>query len=312
MAEEITLPTGIKIIKKDPQKAVIEIEGCYPGYGITLANSLRRILLSSLKGAAVTSFKIKGVDHEFSTISGVLEDVIQISLNLKQLRFRVHSDKEQKLSLKGKGEKKLTAKDLKTPPEVEIINKDAHLITLTDKKAEIEMEITVNTGYGYETSEERKKEKLPIGTISLDAAYSPVRKVSYEVEEMRVGKRTDYNRIILEIDTDASISPEEAFRKASEILKSQFAFLEAEKAETIEEKKEKVPEKKEKIDPSRLSLDDLGIPTRIANILEDNRIKTAAGLIQRKKESLQQIEGLGAKSIEKIEKALDKYDLSLK
>lgn len=311
MSDEITLPTGIKITKKEPKKAIIEIEGCYPGYGITLANSLRRILLSSLKGAAVTNFKIKGVDHEFSTISGILEDVIQISLNLKQLRFRVHSDKEQKLTLKGKGERKFTAKDLKTPPEVEVINKDAHLITLTDKKSKLEMEMTVNTGYGYESSEEGKKEKLPIGTISLDAAFSPVRKVSYEVEEMRVGERTDYNRIILEIDTDASITPEEAFRKASEILKNQFDFLGTKKAKIIEEKKEE-PEKKKKLDPSGLSLDDLGIPTRIANILEDNRIKTAAGLIQRKKETLEKTKGLGPKSVEKIGKALDKYGLKLK
>lgn len=306
---EITLPTAIKLTKQGDNKATLEIAGCYPGYGVTLANSLRRVLLSSLKGAAVTSFKIKDVEHEFSTIPDILEDVIQIGLNLKQLQFKMHTDKEQKLTLEENGEKKVTANDLETTPNVEIINEDAHLLTLTSKKASIEMEILVNAGYGFDASEERGKEKLPIGTISLDASYSPVRKVSYDIEEMRIGERTDYNRILMDIHTDGSITPEEAFRKANEILKDQFEFLEKEKFEEVEEKEE--PKKKE-IEPADLSLEDLQLPTRIINILEANRIKSAAGLIRRKKETLSETEGLGPKSVEKIEKALAKHKLELK
>jgi len=244
METNILLPKPPKIIKKGENRAMFEIENCYPGYGITLGNAFRRALLSSLPGAAVTSVKIKGVDHEFSTMPHVLEDVIQIILNLKQVRFKLYSDGPVILSLQAKGEKKVKASDIKASSDVEVINKDTHIATLTDKKAEIEIEIEVNRGLGYMPVEQRKKEKLTIGSIAVDAIFSPIKRVNYEIENMRVGDRTDFNRLQVDIETDGSISPEEAFEKAARILVNHFSlFAVPEKTEEKELEKKSSPVK---------------------------------------------------------------------
>lgn len=252
MEPNVLLPKPPKIIKKGENRAMFEIENCYPGYGMTLGNAFRRVLLSSLPGAAVTSVKIKGVDHEFSTMPHVLEDVIQIILNLKQVRFKLYSDSPVILSLKAKGEKKVKASDIKASSDIEVINKDTHIATLTDKKAEIEIEIEVDRGLGYMPVEQRKKEKLTIGSIAVDAIFSPIRRVNYEIENMRVGDRTDFNRLQIDIETDGSISPEEAFEKAARILVNHFSlFVGPEKTEEKEPEKKsppvKVPEAKKKL-----------------------------------------------------------------
>ncbi len=227
----INLPKQPKIIKKEGNKAIFEIEALYPGYGVTVGNSLRRVLLSSLTGAAVTQVKIKGISHEFSTISGILEDVILIILNLKQLRFKVFTDELQKATLKVKGEKKVKGADFSLPSQIELINKDCHIATLTSKSAELEMEIQIEKGIGYSSREARKRtvarsqEKLEIGVISLDATFTPVKTVSYKIENMRVGEKTDYDRLFLEIETDGVITPEEAFCRASEILVNHFSMF---------------------------------------------------------------------------------------
>lgn len=221
----IKLPNLPKIIKKEGNKAVFEIEPLYPGYGVTVGNSLRRVLFSSLEGSAVTQMKIKNLSHEFSTIPGVLEDVIMIMLNLKQLRFKFFSDEPQKATLKIKGEKEIKASDFKFPAQVEIVNKNCHIATLTSKSAELEMEIQIEKGIGYSSREERQKEKLEIGAIAVDAIFTPIKKVNYKVENMRVGKRTDYDRLFLEIETDGIITPQEAFWQAAEILVSHFSLL---------------------------------------------------------------------------------------
>jgi len=248
METNILLPKPPKIIKKGENRALFEIENCYPGYGMTLGNAFRRALLSSLPGAAVTSVKIKGVDHEFSTMPHVLEDVIQIILNLKQVRFKLYSDGPVVLSLKAKGEKKVKASDIKASSDVEVINKDTHIATLTDKKAEIEIEIEVDRGLGYMPVEQRKKEKLTIGSIAVDAIFSPIKRVNYEIENMRVGDRTDFNRLQIDIETDGSISPEDAFEKAARILVNHFSlFIEPEKEKAEEKEPEKKPEAKIKI-----------------------------------------------------------------
>lgn len=249
MSTKIPLPLEPKIISKKDNSAVIEVEGLYPGYGVTIGNSLRRILLSSLPGAVVTSVKIKGASHEFSTINNVLESAVDILLNLKQIRFKLHTDEPQTATLKVKGEKKVTAADINAPSQVEVINKDAYIATLTDKKAELEMEIQISSGLGYVPVEARKKDKAEIGAIHIDAIYSPVRKVNYSVENMRVGDRTDYNRLIMHIETDGSIGPEESFYKAAAILVDCFSVLagsEAAKAEEAEEGKEEKETKKKK------------------------------------------------------------------
>lgn len=234
MEHKISLPQKAKVSKKQENRVIFEIDGCYPGYGMTLGNAFRRVLLSSLPGAAITSVKIKGASHEFSTIPHVLEDVIHIILNLKQIRFKVNSPESLplKIELKVGGEKQVKAKDIKLTSEIEIINKDAHIATLTDKKAKLEMEIEIQSGLGYVPVEQRKKEKLEIGAIAVDAIFSPIKKINYEIENMRVGDRTDFNRLMIDIETDGSITPEEAFERAADILVNHFAIFAGEKAPT--------------------------------------------------------------------------------
>lgn len=237
MEHKIPLPQKTKVVKKEENRSIFEIDGCYPGYGMTLGNAFRRVLLSSLPGAAITSVKIKGVSHEFSTIPHVLEDVIHIILNLKQIRFKVNSPESLplRIELKASGEKEVKAKEIKLSSEIEIINKDAHIATLTDKKAKIEIEIEIHSGLGYVPVEQRKKEKLEIGAIAVDAIFSPIKKINYEIENMRVGDRTDFNRLIIDIETDGSITSEEAFEKAANILVDHFALFAGEKTLTTAE-----------------------------------------------------------------------------
>ena len=243
----IPLPKKLKIIKKEKDKATFEIEALYPGYGVTIGNSLRRVLLSSLEGAAITQVKIKNVSHEFSTIPNVFEDVINILLNLKQLRFKIFTKESQKAVLKIKGEKNVSGSDFKLPTQLDLVNKEAHIATLTDKKASLEIEIQVEKGIGYMPKEAMKKEKLEVGVILLDAIFTPVQRVSFKIENMRVGKRTDFDRLFLEIETDGTISPQEAFSKASEILLNHFNLFTRtykEKTSLISEKKIKKTEEK--------------------------------------------------------------------
>jgi len=232
----ISLPLHPKIIKKENNKAVFEIEALYPGYGVTIGNALRRVLLSSLSGASVTQMKIKGVPHEFSTIPGALEGVIDIMLNLKQLRFKIYTDEPQNATLKIKGEKEVLGSDFKLPPYVELINKNAQIAVLTTKSAELEMEIQIEKGLGYQPRESRKKpkERSAIGVIYLDAIFTPIKRVAFRVENMRVGERTDFDRLFLEIETDGTISPEAALGQAGEILVKHFSlFVPLEKTEEI-------------------------------------------------------------------------------
>jgi DNA-directed RNA polymerase subunit alpha len=248
MEHKIPLPQKAKVAKKEENRAVFEIDGCYPGYGMTLGNAFRRVLLSSLPGAAITSVKIKGVSHEFSTIPHVMEDVIHIILNLKQIRFKVNSPESLplKIELKASGEKEVKAKEIKLSSEVEIINKDAHIATLTDKKAKLDIEIEIQSGLGYVPVEQRKKEKLEIGAIAVDAIFSPIKKINYEIENMRVGDRTDFNRLMIDIETDGSIAPEDAFIKAADILVDHFTPFASEKKEEFkDEERETKKVKKE-------------------------------------------------------------------
>ncbi len=221
----IAIPQKPKYVSLAQYHGKFEILGCYPGYGTTLGNALRRVLLSSLEGAAIRSVKIVGVTHEFTTIPGVMEDVVQILLHLKQIRFRLHGNEPVKISLKVKGERVVTAKDFRVPSTVEVVDQDQVIATITDKKTELDMEVEIDRGLGYVPVEAREREEREIGVIAVDSIYSPVKRVNYEVENMRVGKRTDYDRITLEILTDGSITPEEAFSKSVNILMEQFMAL---------------------------------------------------------------------------------------
>lgn len=247
--ERIFSFTEPKIVEKKDNRAVFQIEALYPGYGITIGNSLRRVLLSSLEGFAVTQMKVKGVPHEFSTIDGVLEDVIAIMLNLKQLRFKSFVDEPQQAMLKVKGEKKVKGSDFSLPAQLELVNKNCHIATLTSKSAELEIEVKIEKGIGYSSREGRQKEKLAVGAISVDAIFTPVRRVNYKVENMRVGDRTDYDRLFVEVETDGIVSPEEAFRHSCEILISHFSCF-AEAFSQPENPKTKPAEKKKSADSS--------------------------------------------------------------
>ncbi len=212
----------VKTISEEKNKGIFHIEGLPRGYGLTLGNSLRRVILSSIEGAAVVWVKIKGVDHEFSTIPYIKEDVLQIILSLKNVRFKMLTSEPQVAILQVKGEKEVKAGDIECPSQISVINKSLTIAHLTDKKAELSMEIGVEKGIGYVPASERRKERVPIGTIMVDAIFSPIEKVNFSVENMRLGEKNDYNRIILEIETDGSVKPKDVFKTAALILKDQF------------------------------------------------------------------------------------------
>lgn len=309
----INLPNPQKIIEKKENWARFEIESLYPGYGITIGNSLRRTLLSSLAGAAVTQAKIKGVQHEFSTISGILENTLTIVMNLKQMRFKFFSDEPQKAFLKIKGEKKVKGSDFEFPSQVELINKDCHIATLTDKKSELEIEIQIEKGLGYKPVEARKdRGKAEIGAIPVDAIFTPIRRVSFKVENMRVGERTDFDRLFLDIETDGTIDPEEAFSSAAGILLDHFLLLKGEQKAKEEKPVEKEKPASAEEELSKIKIEDLKLSTRTINALTDNGIKTTGGILRKNRENLLELEGMGDKGVEEIKKALKKLGLELK
>jgi DNA-directed RNA polymerase subunit alpha len=240
--------------KENKNKGEIVIEPCWPGYGITWGNALRRVLITSLPGAAVTAVRIKGVKYEFTAVDGIKEDVLDIILNLKSLRLKILSNQEGpiKLTLKVKGEKKVLAGDIEKNADVKIFNPDLPLATLTDSKASLEMDIWVVSGYGWVPSEEKTREGFELDTIVTDSIFSPVVNVSVSVENMRVGKKTDFDRISLGVETDGTINPLEAFLQASSLLSEQFQTLfDLGKNMIMPEKKEKIkkssPKKQKKV-----------------------------------------------------------------
>ena len=235
----IPLPTSIKTKNISNNNSVFEIESLYPGYGVTLGNAIRRVLLSSLSGAAVTEVKIKDAPHEFATLKGVKEDVLHILMNIKQLRFKIFTEDPQTATLVVKGEQEVTGKDFELPADLKLANPDLHIATLTDKSAQLEIEIKVEKGMGYVF--EDKEIKRRVGVIGMDAIFTPIKKVNYDVENMRVGKRTDFDKLSLEVETDGTITPKEAVSQSLDILVSQFQYIlenmaTAEKKETKKKK----------------------------------------------------------------------------
>ncbi|MEK7494063.1 MAG: DNA-directed RNA polymerase subunit alpha [Patescibacteria group bacterium] len=304
------MPEKPHVVTKDGFKAVIEIAGLYPGYGMTLGNALRRVLLSSLEGAAATVVKIKGVSHEFSTVPGVMEDVVQLLLNIKRLRFIKYTNEPEVVSINVHGEREVTAADIKGSSQIKVVDPSAHIATLTDKKSTFEVELTIEKGFGYVPVEEKKKEKTEIGTVALDAIFTPIRKINYEVENMRVGERTDYDRLRFVIETDGTIDPEEAFMKGARILVDQFSKLVsfhegAAHTETTEAGTSDVSE-------AVSGLADLALPARVAHALENAGIATIADLAEKTEAQLLELEGMGAKAVTDIKKALKKSGSGLK
>lgn len=332
--QKITLPEKPKIIKQEGNFAIFEIKSCYPGYGMTIGNALRRVLLSSLSGSAITAINISGVNHEFSTIPGIAEDVVEIVLNLKKVRFKMHTDEPVKLTLRTSKEGKVKASEIIATSDVEVVNKDAYIATVNDKNSKLEMEIRVERGIGYVPIEQQNKEKLETGNISIDSIFTPVKKVNFKVENMRVGKLTNYDKLILEIETSGEITPEEAFKKATKLLVDHFNLFQEVIEEKVEDKEKEDKEKKEVIkkeksvkekkieneenekekqeDVLKTQIEDLNLSPRILNILNDGKIKSVSKLVKKSEEDLKVLPGMGDKGIKEIKKALGKLGLTLK
>jgi DNA-directed RNA polymerase subunit alpha len=322
----IILPSKPKIILDEGFRGVFEIDGFYPGFGHTMGNSLRRIILSSLPGSAITSIKIDGVSHEFSTIEGIKEDVIAIILNLKKVRLSLSTDQPQSISLNIKGAKEVIAGDIETPGQVTILNPELHIAEITDKKTTLKIEMTVEKGLGYVSKEILEKERVDVGTIIPDATFTPIRRVNYEVENMRVGDRTDFNRLRIFIETDNTLSASQALENAIIIMIEQLKAIigfqdEAEEVNSLDQKSlisdasdnaidAKAEPDKEFLKTRIESLN--GLSVRTINALNNANIRTAGGLVRKKVEDLLVLEGVGGKAIEEIREVLSKHDIILK
>ncbi|AEG16525.1 DNA-directed RNA polymerase subunit alpha [Desulfofundulus sp. TPOSR] len=303
----------IECVESSPDNtyAKFVVEPLERGYGITLGNSLRRILLSSLPGAAVTSVKIEGVLHEFSTIPGVREDVTDIILNLKSLCLKLHTDEEKILRIEATGEREVRAGDIIHDQDVEILNPDLHIATLAPN-GRLFMEITVAKGRGYVPAERNKKGDHIIGVIPVDSVFTPVRKVNYTVENTRVGQRTDYDKLTLEVWTDGSIRPDEATSLSAKILGEHLRLFIGltEAVKDVEIMVEKEEEKKNKI--LEMTIEELDLSVRSYNCLKRAGINTVEELIQRNEEDMMKVRNLGKKSLEEVINKLSELGLSLR
>ena len=318
-SHSIILPSKPRIVKEDAVSGVYEIDGLYPGYGHTLGNSLRRIILSSIPGASITALSIDGVKHEFSSIDGIKEDVIAIILNLKKTRFKLHGDDAQKATLHIKGAKTITASNIIIPSQLEVMNPEQYICESTAKDIDLAIEITVEKGLGYIPREVLQKEKADIGTIFLDASFTPIRRASYEVENMRVGDRTDHNRLRVSIETDGTVTPHEALESSIHTMITQLQSIVGFREQVIEMPKDQTPvaivdssESLDITDASKVKIEDLGLSTRTENALVTASIRTAGGLARKSESDLLATDGLGEKGITEIKKALANLGLELK
>lgn len=306
MLYEIQLP-ALKTVKEEGNKATFAVEPLYSGYGMTLGNSLRRVILSSLGGAAVTAVKIDSVAHEFSTIKGVKEDVVEVILNLKKLRFKVYSDEPQFLMLTKSGKGVVTAADIKSNSDIEIVNPKQEIATLDGDKASIGMEIRVEKGRGYVPVEERGNEKLEVGMIAVDALYSPVKRVRYSVENTRVGQVTDLDRLVMEVETDGSISPLDAVSQAAEILVSHFSVVAGNAAPAAPTAaKEEVGDG----GAAKIMIEEVNFSPRTTNALMNNDIRTMKDLLRLSDSDLKELKGFGAKAYDEVKDKIAELGLA--
>lgn len=312
---KVALPSKPRIVTEDGNSGTFEIDGLYPGYGHTLGNSLRRIILSSLPGAAITQVKITGADHEFAVLDGIREDVLTILLNLKRVRFLMHSDEPMTVTLSAKKAGVVTAGDIEVPSQVTVLNPEQPIAEITGK-ATLQIEITIEHGLGYVPRELHQKEKVGVGMIALDAIFTPIRRVNYEVENMRVGDRTDFNRLRVHIETDGTMSPREALEQSIEVmihqLKSIIGFKDSALESVTEPHASEVQEAA--IDPEVLKnrIETLDISARTMRALEEASIRTVGGLARKSADDILAIEGIGMKGLEEIEEVLTNFGVSLK
>ena len=325
--QNIILPSKPRVISEEDMRGVYEIDSLYPGYGYTIGNSLRRIILSSLPGAAITIVKIDNVAHEFSTIEGVKEDVVLLLLNLKKVRFKLNTEEPQEVMLTVKGAKTVTAADIKTTGQVEVLNPEQYICELTSKSAEISISLRIEKGLGFVPKEHHQKAKVEIGTIALDAIFSPIRRVNYEVEDMRVGDKTNFNRLRILIETDGTLTPRFALESAIKIMVEQLQAMLDFRVETpgfggsidasdvLDEESastDSLERKEELAEIMKTRLDTLELSTRVMNALTNANIRTLGGLVRKRKEDLLDIEGMGEKGVQELKRLLSNYGITLK
>ncbi len=299
MLYDINLPE-LKEEQTEGNMTRFVVEPLYPGYGMTLGNSMRRVLLSSLAGSAITAVKIDGVSHEFSTIAGVREDVIEVILNLKQIRFRNPNEEAVTLTLKKSGSGIVKAGDITTVNDIEIVNPELEIAHLQNSKAKVEMELLIEQGRGYAPVENRGGDKLPVGMIAIDAIYTPIKRVRYNVENTRVGQMTNLDRLVLEIETDGTLAPKDALMQASEILVGHFQVLAGHDVVSVGTGGIMTAAERNEADLAGIGVDEVNFSPRTTNALLNNDIKTIKDLMNLSDSELKELKGFGAKALEEV------------
>lgn len=302
MAKAIYNPALASVEEHSANSATFLIEPLHQGYGNTLGNSLRRVLLSSVEGGAIVAFRIQGVSHEFTTVPGIKEDVVEIMLNLKGVRLRVHTDEPVELRLEKKGAGEITAADIKVSADVEIVNPDHVIATIDDPKTSVIFDIVVESGRGYRTIEESSTDRLHSDMIALDAVFSPVLRVRFKVDGTRVGQETNLDKLSLTVDTDGTITPKEAFEEAAAVLVNQYTALAG--STTVVSAAALGTGTDEDTGELSTSIDELGLTARTANALVNNDIRTVHDLVTLTEQELRELKGFGSKAFEEVKDKL--------
>ncbi len=302
MSQAIHNPTLAHVDNHNATSATFVVEPLHTGYGMTLGNSMRRVLLSSIEGAAIVAFRVDGATHEFTTLKGVKEDVVDIMINLKNVRVRSHNDRPTELRLEKKGAGVVTAADIKVSDDIEVINPDAVICTIDDPKASVVMDLVVETGRGYRTIEESSKSRVHSDMIALDAIFSPVLRVRYKVENTRVGQSTDLDKLLLTIDTDGSMTPSDAFEEAAAILINQYTAL----AGSTRVEAAPTPGSRDETNDAELMtpIEDLNLTARTTNALINNDIRTINDLVTLSETDLRELKGFGSKALDEVKEKL--------
>lgn len=307
MSKVIHNPALASVDEHDTNSASFVIEPLQAGYGNTLGNSLRRVLLSSIKGGAIVAFRIEGVSHEFTTVPGIKEDVVDIMMNLKNVRVKVNVDEPVELRLEKKGAGAITAADIKTTGDVEIVNGDQVIATIDDPKKSVVMDFVVESGRGYETIEESSVNRLHSDMIALDALFSPVLRVRYKVENTRVGQETNLDKLQLNVETDGTLSPREAFEEASAILVNQYTALAG--STTVEAAPALGQDMNEESSELNTPIEELNLSARTANALVNNEIRTVRDLVTLSEQDLRELKGFGSKALDEVKDKLAELEI---
>jgi len=307
MSKVIHNPALAKVVDNDATSSTFVIEPLHAGYGNTLGNSLRRVLLSSIRGGAVVAFRIEGATHEFTTVPGVQEDVVDITLNLKGLNFKVETDEPIELRIEKKGAGVITAADIKTTADVEVVNPDAVICTIDDPKKNVVIDLVVEAGRGYQDIETSSKNRIHSDMIAVDAMFSPVSRVRFKVDPTRVGQETNLDKLELTVETDGSLTPREAFEEAAAILVNQYTALAG--ATTVESAPALGTEVSDDANELNTSIEDLGLSARTANALINNEIRTVHDLVTLSEQDLRELKGFGSKALDEVKDKLAELEL---